>query len=68
MQDVRFRNSVSGMSSQPAHEFAAITHQITVKGSESTARECEFGSAVVRDKRIGMLQECDHDKPMVDPI
>jgi hypothetical protein len=67
MGNMRLRDTVSGESSNPSHERAEFTEEITVHGGEGTTRESEFSRAVMREEGIGMLKESDQHEPVVDP-
>ena len=45
-----------------------ITEKLAVKRRESAARKRELGRAVVRKERVRMLQECDENEPVINPI
>ena len=67
MQNVCLSDSVGRDSSEPAHDRSQVTKHRAVEGCKGTSGEGELGSAVVREQRIGVLQEGDGDKPVVDP-
>ena len=52
----------------PTHKRSEVAKQITIKGCQSTTRECEFLRTIVRQQRIGMLQEGDEHQPVVHPV
>ena len=43
----------------PTHKTTEVAEQITIECCQSTTREREFLRAIVRQQRIGMLQEGD---------
>jgi hypothetical protein len=55
------------MGPNPGHNRAKVTKNVTIEGSESSTSKVELGCTVVREDRVGMLQECDQDEPVVDP-
>jgi hypothetical protein len=59
MQYMRLRDSVCQGSPDPSSDGPKVSEEAAVEGGEGAAREGELGGAVVRDKRIGMLKECD---------
>ena len=67
VEDVSLRDTVGTSTTDPAHNGAKITEQLAVKSGESTTSECELGGAVVRKKRVGVLQERDQHEPVVHP-
>ena len=67
VNDVGLRDTVGSMSTDPTHEFAAVTEQASVEGGQGTTLEGELGSTVVGEEGVGVLQEGDQDKPVVDP-
>jgi hypothetical protein len=67
VKNVSLRDSVGSVSANPAHDATTIAEDVTVQSGQSTTRESELRSAIVGEERIGMLQECDQDEPMVDP-
>ena len=68
VQDVRLANPVSGSSANPSHETSQVTEQATVQCSKCTTGEGEFRCTVVGEEGVGVLKECDQNKPMVNPI
>lgn len=52
---------------QPRRDATQITEELAVKCREGTTGEGELGGTVVGKEGIGMLQECNHDQPMIDP-
>lgn len=67
MEYVSLRNTVCSMSTNPAHNLAAVTEEVTVESGKSTTREGKLGSAVVGEERVCMLKEGNQDKPVVNP-
>ena len=67
VKNVSLGNAMSGRSTNPAHKAAEAAEKIAVKGRQSTTREGELGCTVVGKERVGVLKECDEDKPMVYP-
>lgn len=67
VQDVRLRDTVSCVSTNPGHDLATVTEEVTVEGSKSTTGEGELRSTVVGEKGVGVLEERDQYQPMVDP-
>lgn len=67
MSDVSLRNSVSSECADPSHDRAEITEKLTIHSGQSTTREGELGSTVVREQRIGVLKEGDQYKPVINP-
>ena len=66
MTDVSLRDTVCKDGSEPARDAAkdAVTaHEASVEGGEGSAGEGKGTSAVVRKKRVGVLEESDHDEP-----
>ena len=52
----------------PTHKRAEVAKQIAIKRCQSTTRECELLGTIMRQQRIGMLQEGDKDQPVVHPV
>jgi len=67
VQDVSLRNTVGGMCADPGHKGTQITEEVTVQGGKGAAGKGELGGTIMREKRVGVLQEGDQDKPVVDP-
>ena len=65
---MRFRDSMCHSCANPTHKRSEVAKQITIEGCQSTTRECEFLRTIVRQQRIGMLQEGDEHKPVVHPV
>jgi hypothetical protein len=55
------------MCADPGHDGAKVAEQTAVESRECTAGEGELGCAVVGEDRVGVLQERDEHKPVVDP-
>lgn len=68
MENMRLRDTMSNGSTDPTHEASKISKEVAVQGRKRAAREGELTRAVVGKKRVSMLEECDEDKPVVDPI
>lgn len=68
VSDVSLGNTVSDMCSDHAHDSSTIAKKLTVKCRECTTGEGKFRSAVVGEKRVGVLEERDQDEPVVDPV
>lgn len=67
VQNVRLRDTVCGMRTNPAHDGAEVPKQAAVQRSEGTTLEIVYVRAVVGQKRVRVLQEGDQDEPVVDP-
>lgn len=67
VQDVSLRNTVGSMCAEPAHNGTQISEEVTVQGGKSATSKGELGGTIMREKRVGVLQEGDQDKPVVDP-
>ena len=68
VDNMSLRDTVGSVTADPAHQLAAVAHQAAIERSQSTARECKFWSPVVGEKGICMLQEGNHDQPVVYPV
>ena len=67
VQDVSLRNSVGSMRANPGHNGTQITKEVTVQGCKGATGKGELGGTIMGEKRVGVLQEGDQDKPVVDP-
>lgn len=67
MEDVGLGDSVGSMGTNPSHDASAVTEQVSVKGGKSTTSESELGGTVMREEGVGVLQEGDQHKPVVNP-
>lgn len=67
MHDVGFRDAISCVCANPSHNTSAVAEKAAVQSGKGTAGKGEFWGAVMRKERVGMLQEGDQYKPMVDP-
>ncbi len=63
-----FRGAMRHGRANPTHERTKVAKYITIKRCQSTTRECELFGAVVRQQRIGMLQEGNENHPVVHPV
>jgi hypothetical protein len=68
MENVGLRDTIGGVSTDPTHDLAAVTKKVAVKSSKSSTGESKLGSAVVREERVGVLEEGDQNQPVVDPV
>lgn len=67
VQDVSLRNAVGSMCAEPGHNGTQITEEVTVQGGKGATGKGELGGTIMREQRVGVLQEGDQDKPVVDP-
>ena len=67
VQDMSLGDTMSCVSPNPTHDLATVTQKVAVERSQSATRECKLWRTVVRENGIGMLEECDQHKPVVDP-
>lgn len=67
VEDMGLGDAVGGVRANPGRDGATIAEEATIKSSESTTGEGEFGRAVMGEERIGVLEEGDQDKEMVNP-
>lgn len=65
--DVGLRDTMRAGSSDPGHDGAEVTKEVTVVGGQSTAGEGELAGTIMGKKGIGMLQERDQHEPVVNP-
>jgi len=68
VRDMRLGDAMCSMGTKPAHQLAAIAHQVAIQGGQSTTGKRELGKAVMGDEGIGVLQECDQHQPVIDPV
>jgi len=59
VQYVGLRDAMRSMGTNPTHDAATITQQVTIQGSKGASGEGEFRSTVMRKERISVLQERD---------
>lgn len=67
VEDMSLRDTICSMGTDPTHDLATVTEEITVESSKGTTREGELGSTVVRQNGVSVLKEGDQDKPVVNP-
>ena len=67
VQDVSLRDTIGCMGTDNSHGTSEVTQKAAVESSEGTASKGEFRSTVVGQEGIGVLQEGDENKPVVDP-
>ena len=67
VRNVRLRDAVCRPRAKPAPEAASAAEQVAVDGREGAAGEGKGTSAVVREERVGVLEEGDENEPVVDP-
>ena len=68
VQDMRLRDPMSRTRADEAPHAAEVAQEVTVERRKRAALERELGCAVVRDDRVGVLEEGDDDEPVVDPV
>jgi hypothetical protein len=67
MGNMCLRDTVGGVLSKPAHHAAQVAEEATVERGKGTTSESELRGAVMREERIGVLQERDQNEPVVHP-
>ena len=67
MGNMRLRDTVGGACADPAHDGPKAAKKVAVESCKSATGEGEFAGTVVREKGVGVLEECDQDEPVVDP-
>ncbi len=67
VEDMSLRDTICSMGTDPTHDLATVTEEVTVESSKGTTREGELGSTVVRQNGVSVLKEGDQDKPVVNP-
>ena len=67
MHDVGFRDTISGVCANPSHNASTVAKKATVQSGKGSAGKSELWGTVMRKEGIGMLQEGDQHKPVVDP-
>lgn len=67
VENVSLGDTVSSSGTDPTHDTAEIAKKVTVEGSQSTTGEGELGCTVVGENGVGVLEERDHDEPVVHP-
>ena len=55
VQDVRFGDTMSSMSTDPTHDRTEVTQQVAVESGQSTTDESKFRSTIVRQVSISVL-------------
>jgi hypothetical protein len=65
--DVSLRDTVCAGGSDPGHDGSKVTEEVTIKSGQGTTGESELAGTIVRKEGVGMLQESDQYKPVVDP-
>lgn len=68
VSNVSLGDTVSDMSTDPAHDSSTIAKKLTVESRKGTTREGKFRCAVVGKKGVGVLEERDKDEPVVYPV
>ena len=67
VEHMGLRDTVSCGGTDPTHDAAKTTEQVTVKSRQSTTGEGELGGTVVGKERVGVLKEGDENEPVVYP-
>jgi hypothetical protein len=67
MSDMSFRNSMCYSRTDPTHERAEVTKQVTIKSGQGSPSERELLGTVVRHQRVSVLQKGDEHKPVIRP-
>lgn len=69
VRNVGLGNAVSGGAADPTSDCAndaRATHKLTVEGGKSATGEGEGGSLVMGQSGVGVLEEGNEDKPVVN--
>lgn len=67
MQDVGFRNTISGVWGNPSHNASTVAEKVAVQSGKGSSGKGELWGTVMGKEGVGMLQEGDQHKPMIDP-
>lgn len=67
VKDVSLRNSVREDATEPTEKWTGTTEKRAVEGGERTTLEVECRAAIVREVGVSVLEEGDHNQPVVDP-
>lgn len=59
MGDVSLRDTMCASCSNPGHDGTEVTKEVTIIGRQGTAGEGKLGGTVMRQERVGVLQESD---------
>lgn len=68
VDDMGLRDAVGGVRANPSRDGATIAEEVSIEGRKGTAGESEFGSTVMGEERIGVLEEGNQDKEMINPV
>jgi hypothetical protein len=55
MQDVSFRNTISGMCANPTHNASTVAEKVAVQSGKSSAGKGELWGTVMGKEGVGML-------------
>jgi hypothetical protein len=55
MQDVGFRNTISGMCTNPTHNASTVAEKAAVQSGKGSAGKSELWGTVMGKERVGML-------------
>lgn len=67
MGDVCLRDTVCTGSSDPGHDGSKVAEEVTIVSGQGTTGESELVGTIMRNEGVGVLQESDQHKPVVDP-
>lgn len=67
VEHMGLRDTIRSMRADPRHDGAKVAQKVTVEGGKSTTSESKLRSTVVREERVGVLEESDQHQPVVDP-
>ena len=68
MHDVGFGDTISGVCTKPGHNTSTVAKKVAVQSGKGSTGKGELWGAVMGEEGVGMLQESDQYKPMVDPV
>ena len=57
--DMSLRNTMRRGGSDPGHDRSKVTKEVTIISRQGTAGESELSRTIMREERVGMLQESD---------
>lgn len=67
VQNMGLCNAVGSVCSDPSHDGPEVAERTAIHGAQCAAREGEFAGAVMREERIGVLEEGHNYEPVIHP-
>jgi len=67
VSDVSLGNTMCAGGSNPGHNGSEVAKEVTIISRQGTTGKSKLARTIMREERVGVLQEGDQYEPVVDP-